>query len=409
MSALALLVMSAPAAAKPLEAVPGQPPFASPAPPRLTADSPTGGHDAGYGAVTYQGGAVLHSNRTHLIFWEPSNHPELQFDPGYMPLMERFLRDVARASHSTHNVYGITGQYRDARGPAAYASTYAGAVLDTGAAPVSGCTEPPPPTGPPGWLTCLTDHQLQQELERVITADQLPTDRHDIYFLITPDGFGTCQAAGPDNCALGGSEHGGYCGYHSWLKDGVPYAVIPYNAVKGHCQSGNPRPNGNPADPALSTLSHEQAETITDPHQDAWYGGGGAEIADLCITSYGMALGGTGSSRWNERIAGGHFWLQELYSRITGGCAARPQPDSAQILAPAQMTVGRPTHLIARADQPGGRIVAYNWNFGDGHGGRGPSPQHTYREAGTFHVYLRVTDSAGNRAYAKRTVTIRPG
>ena len=51
---------------------------------------------------------------------------------------------------------------------------------------------------------------------------------------------------------------------------GLLYAVIPYNAVPGHCQSDNPRPNSSTADPALSTLSHEHIETVTDPDGDAW-------------------------------------------------------------------------------------------------------------------------------------------
>lgn len=407
--ALALLVMSAPAAAKPLGAIPDLPTGAGTAPAALgftpAPDSSSGAHDAG-AAIGYQGGPVLHFNRTHLIFWAPSNHPELSFDPAYMSLMGRFLKDVARSSRSTRNEFGITGQFGDTGGPAAYNSTYAGQVLDTGPAPASGCVEPTLASGGPGWVTCLNDHQLQQELHRVITAGHLPTDRGDIYFLVTPNGFGSCQDAGPDVCALGGSANSGYCGYHSWLSGGTTYAVIPYNALPGHCQSANPRPNGNAADPALSTIGHEQAETITDPYGNSWLASDGSEIADVCITSYGGRLGGAGGRRWNETIGGGHFWLQELYSRITGGCAARPQPDSARIGAPITLLAGSPLRLIARAHQPGGRIVGYNWNFGDGRGGRGARPRHTYRRPGTYQVFLRVTDSAGNWAYAKRTLTV---
>jgi hypothetical protein len=325
-----------------------------------------------------------------------------------MPLMQRFLRDVARASHSARSLFGITGQYRDGFGPVAYASTYAGSVVDSDPLPAGGCLEPPPPAGPAGWVTCLTDRQLRQELARVLAADHLPARRNDVYFLVTPDLFGSCAGAGPDRCALGGSQDQGYCGYHSWLNSGLLYAVIPYNAVPGHCQSGNPRPNGNPADPALSTLAHELAETVTDPRQDAWLAADGSEIADLCITSFGQALGGSGSTAWNEKIAGGHFWLQELYSRITGRCAPRPQPDSVGVVAPARIVAGQPARLIARAHQPGGRILDYNWNFGDHRGGRGRRPEHTYRRAGAYRVFLRVTDSAGNWAYAKRTVTVTP-
>ncbi len=378
LSALALVFETAPAAA-------------------LGAASPPG--------ISYQGGPVLHANRTYLIFWSPSNHRKLSFDPGYMALMQRFLGDVARGSRSTASTYGITGQYRDSRGPAAYASTYGGHVLDTHPAPASGCSEPPAPTGP-GWPVCLTDSQLQHELSRVIAAHHLPTQPDDIYFLVTPDGFGDCQAAGPSDCALGGFD-GGYCGYHSVAATGFLYAVIPYNAISGHCRSSDPRPNGSTADPALSTISHEQAETITDPYGNAWVDSDGSEIADLCVNTYGPTLGGRGSARWNEQIGGHHYWLQKLYSRLTGGCAARPRPDTAAIRTPQRIVARRPARLIAHANQPGGKMVAFNWNFGDRHGGRGPRPVHTYARPGVYRVYLRVTDSAGNWAYAKRTVYVR--
>ena len=77
--------------------------------------------------------------------------------------------------------------------------------------------------------------------------------------------------------------------------------MIPYNAVTGHCQSGNPRPNASTADPAISTISHEHNESVTDPLGNAWVDSSGDEIADLCITSYGPALGGTGAERPGTR------------------------------------------------------------------------------------------------------------
>ena len=101
------------------------------------------------GRLPYGGGPVLHSNRTHLIFWEPAGSG-LCFDPGYESLIETFLNDVAADSHMTTNVYGLTGQYTDAGGPAAYDSTYGGSVIDTDPLPPSGCVEPA--TAPAG--TC---------------------------------------------------------------------------------------------------------------------------------------------------------------------------------------------------------------------------------------------------------------
>jgi len=352
-------------------------------------------------AVPYEGGPVLHSNRTHLIFWQPSGSG-LSFDPGYIALVEQFLTDVAADSHSTANEYGITGQYRDDGGPAAYASTYGGAVLDSDSLPPNECLEPVL-TGPP-WTTCLTDAQLQTELLHVIATDHLPTGPTDIYFLMTPRGFGDCADSGSSSCALGGSATG-YCGYHSETASGVLYAVIPYNAMPGHCQSGNPRPNGSTADPSLSTLSHEQAEIVTDPLGDAWVDSSGNEIADVCITSYGPTLGGTGDGAWDETIDGHHYWLQELYSRVQRACEPRPQPDAVAIGVRGS---GRTIQLTGNARVPGGSVASYSWSYGDGRRGHGHRTAHAYQRTGSYKVVLQITDSAGNWARATRTVRVTP-
>ena len=178
-----------------------------------------------------------------------------------------------------------------------------------------------------GWTVCLTDGQLETELERVIAADHLPTTSRDIYFIITPAGFGSCTDASSSSCALGGSMTG-YCGYHSETAGGVLYAVIPYNAVPGHCQSSNPRPNSSTADPTISTISHEQNETVTDPDGNAWVDAEGDEEADLCLTNFGPSLSGSGQTAWNENIHGGHFFLQEEWSNADSACEPRAKPDS---------------------------------------------------------------------------------
>src|SRR5579859_3497170 len=67
---------------------------------------------AGSQVLPYGGGAVLHHNRTHLIFWQPAGSP-LTYDRGYRALIESFMSNVAAASRSASNVYGLTGQYRD--------------------------------------------------------------------------------------------------------------------------------------------------------------------------------------------------------------------------------------------------------------------------------------------------------
>jgi hypothetical protein len=353
--------------------------------------------------LPYGGGPVLHSNRTHVIFWQPSGSG-LTFDSGYQALIEQFLTRVAADSHKPGNVYGITGQYADAQGPAAYASSYRGSTTDTDRLPHNGCVEPPL-TGP-GWTMCMTDKQMQTEIEHVVRVDHLPTGADDVYFLVTPKGLGSCTDASSTSCALGGSVSG-YCGYHSQSSDGnVLYAVIPYNAVRGHCQSNNPRPNSSTADPTLSTISHEHSEMVTDPSGDAWIDSQGNEDGDLCITSFGPTIGGAGSTAWNEEIHGGHYYLQQEWSNADGGC--QPRARGARVSFGAAAVRGKPlsASLVARGSDPHGSVFSWLWFFGDGRQGRGASIVHRYRRAGNYRVVLRATDGWRNWAFYAVTLNV---
>jgi hypothetical protein len=371
-------------------------------------DVPTGTHiQARHAAqaadLPYGGGPVLHTNRTHAIFWEPAGSG-LTFEPGYESLVETFLADVADDSRKTSNVYSLSGQYSDASGPAAYDSSYGGAVVATDPLPASGCVEPA--TTGPGWTVCLTDAQLEVEIQRVIAVNDLPTANRDVYFLITPNGLGSCTDAGSTSCALGGSVNG-YCGYHSQTDGGVFYAVIPYNAVLGHCQSNNPRPNASPADPTISTISHEHNEMVTDPTGDAWIDSHGNEDGDLCLTSFGPALGGPFGAAWNETIHGGHFFLQEEWSNADSACEPRARPDLLSFASTRPPGRLRSLSFTAHGSDPQGRLVAFEWFFGDGRAGFGRRASHTFEAPGAYRVRLRSTDNWGNWAFATRMVRVR--
>ena len=60
------------------------------------------------------------------------------------------------------------------------------------------------------------------------------------------------------------------------------------------------------------------------------------------------------------------------------------------------------------SNDPDGTIVAYDWDFGDGNFGTGPTPTHTYAADGTFNVTLTVTDDAGADDSAMTTARINP-
>jgi hypothetical protein len=384
----------------------------------VVADIPTGGHvttspRAHVANLPYGGGPVMHSNRTHVIFWQPQGSG-LSYDPGYAQQIEMFLRRVARDSHKTTNVYSLSGQYHDRTGPARYASTFGGAVLDTVRLPHNGCAEPVgPPVGTgPGWNVCLTDQQLVAELRAVTRRDHLPVTARDLYFVVLPNGFGVCEGVGPPGCALGGSgDDGSFCGYHSDDPEGeLLYAVIPYNALFGHCQSGEPRPNGSTADPTISTISHEHNEAMTDPTGTAWIDSTFSENGDLCIDMTDNpppTLGGSGQSRYSQIIAGGHYWLQKEWSNADGGCEPWARPDSASFQPPKHVRTGERIRLTAHARTGRARVKAYDWFFGRRGQSHGRVVRHTFSRRGSYRVVLRMTDTWGNWAYAVHTVMVR--
>jgi hypothetical protein len=177
--------------------------------------------------------------------------------------------------------------------------------------------------------------------------------------------------------------------------------------VPGHCQSNNPRPNSSTADPTLSTISHEQIETVTDPLSDSWIDGMGNEIADLCITNFGRAVGGAGGHAFNEVIHGGHYYLQEVWSNDTGSCQPRATPDRISFKTGGAPQQGTPAVFTANGRDPDGRIVGWSWFLGDGDTKRGRRVSHVYARPGVYRVVLRSTDSAGNYAFYADVIRVR--
>jgi hypothetical protein len=273
--------------------------------------------------VVYHGGSVMSDVTVHTIFWAPSGYT---FDGspgsgvlGYEPLVEQFFGDVAHDSGSTTNIFSLLGQYGDAQGPGHYRISYdaaADSINDTDPYPArsSQCASPS------GVSTCLTDHQVTQEIDDVIQRTD-PTGRnlHNVWEVLLPTDVDECSSQ--DACGTNS-----FAGYHSLANEGhgeFIYAVIIDTLIEGPPIAGAD-PEGNPeAESAIDTAAHETIEAITNPEGVGWMDPDGFEAADKCEdgpqqgTPLGFAPDG---SPYDQLINGHEYEIQEIWSNQTDGC-----------------------------------------------------------------------------------------
>ncbi len=291
--------------------------------------------------LTWHGGPVMHTNKVYAIYWVPPS-PFVSVSPNYKSLIDRYFADVAAASGSSSNVYASDTQYSDGGGNILYSAatpdTFAGSVLDTNPLPPDGCLD---------FFTdyCLSDAQLQAEIQNVAAANGWTPSPTTIFVLMTGDDIGSCIDDGSSGvCAF---EY--YCAYHSNLGTGpneLIYANIPYADFLGgaFCDAGE-HPNGDDADASINLISHEHNEAITDPNADAWYDSTGAENGDKCAWDFGTALGSTASGQYNQLINGHPYMLQQEWSNASSGCVltyqlANGPPPTVTSTAPSSLGQG---------------------------------------------------------------------
>jgi hypothetical protein len=260
----------------------------------------------GFGKLVNHGGPTMTTNKVYTVFWQPSG----QFmQSGYQSTINQFFQDVSHDSGMPTNVYAATTQYSGIQ----YASTYGGTYTDTTTAfPSNGCT----PYG--GGTVCLSDTQLQTEINHVITVNGWTKNGTNMFFIFTPRNV--------ESCSQGSCTFTTYCAYHGAGSGGLIYANQPYTVTTlsqytGACNAGQ-SPNGNDADSTINVTSHEHNEAITDPQLNAWYDNAGYENGDKCAWYFGSVSGPNGAE-YNQTINGHHYYLQLEFSNDTGangGC-----------------------------------------------------------------------------------------
>jgi PKD repeat protein len=91
---------------------------------------------------------------------------------------------------------------------------------------------------------------------------------------------------------------------------------------------------------------------------------------------------------------------------------ANPVQPGLKPIASFAFSPARPVHGHAVAfngatsHEVSGRITAWSWWFGDGHGARGARVSHVFAKAGSYTVTLTVTDAVGQHAVIKHRVVV---
>ena len=165
-------------------------------------------------------------------------------------------------------------------------------------------------------------------LSTAIDQSQVPQpDDTTLYVLHLPQGLAVDYGPNMLSCTIATSPQLGFCGYHSHFSYNnmlVKYAVLPYSSdCQGCAQS---------FEWFGSTLSHEIAESITDPLGTSWFDVCEEEIGDICNDVFASATGTDG----NE------YPVQSLWSNSRGECYAGSSSDP-NAAVPTGMPTAKPS------------------------------------------------------------------
>jgi PKD repeat protein len=365
--------------------------------------------DAVFKNMDYNGGPVMPSNTNYMVLWSPAGLDA--YPDTYVAGLKTYFKDLAHDSGGFQNTDSVSAQYADLTGAfAQYKSTFGGALVVRDPYPASQCPVAAPVT------ECLTDAQIQTELEHVVAVRHLKTDLSHEYFLLTPPNVEGCFTNNPtDSPPFGGCSAGEvpstlafYCAYHenTSLSPMLIYADDPFVAGNRGCDDGN-HPNGIVDGELSGGLSHEQNESVSDPiPNDAWTNGAGAlqgsEIGDQCGRRMGTPLGTHNGALYNQVINGHFYWYQEEWSNQTHSCLQRLTPPANRPVA--TFTVGEGGGLTLNFDATGssapGGVAEYVWQFNDAFAAQTieqttPTISHTFPSAGAYSVGLTIFASDG--------------
>ena len=403
--------------------------------PMAGAATPTAAHpfDSAFSNLDYNGGPVMPTNTNYAIVWAPSGYGGTPFQPGYTAGVARFFTDLAAASGGSGNSDSVSTQYRDAAGESAsYSSSFGGTYTDTDPLPANLC---PAASG----HICLTDSELQTELDTFLSAQGLPADLAHEYFLLTPPSVASCIDAAGTECSANADQNQYYCAYHSISAGNHVYANIPDLAgvpgcdpfVTG-CPASSCAYDNGPADGTVSAISHEHNESITDPEPNTGWTDMqpgctpsspvtcGGEIGDKCVggefsdPNLQLQNNGVGQDTpYNQTINGDHYLLQAEWSNAGRRCLDGYLPGSTYADAAFTDSPGAGTtfDFDASKSMATGGVAEYVWQFNDAGTvdtieTASPTISHTFPSSGNYQVALTVLAGDGTSGASAATIDV---
>ena len=294
--------------------------------------------------VTYHGGAVMAGGITmHLIFWTGGTNP-FQGQPAgapadYVGMVERLFTDVSHDSGGMANIFSVLPQF--AQGTARGAITPGDYSIGFNAANANDVimdSNPYPPVAdqcasPNDTAICITDGQVQTEVDHVVSAHGGGRGLHNMWFMILPAGVDECITAG----VCGTNAFGAYHSVSDVGNGPVIYAVSIDPIIETSVAPGAD-PQGYPdAEAAMDADVHETVEAMTDPEGIGWMDPNGFEVADKCEfgPQRGNPLGfAPNGSPFNQVVNGHEYLFQQMWSNDDNACVQRTSQTSNPLPLP---------------------------------------------------------------------------
>ena len=287
--------------------------------------------------LTYHGGQTMTGGVTvHTIFWTGGTNPFQGRPPGaphdYIGMIQQYLTDVAAASTGTSgqtcttarcNVFTVQPQFGWGTTPGGITHGANTVQFAPGDSMID--TQPYPSksvqcASPQNTAVCITDAQVQAEIDRIINATHGSRGLHDIWYVFTPPGVDECIA--PGVC-----ETNAFGGYHSVSNLGHGPTIYAYTGdpIVETQRVNNPGndPEGYPdAEHVIDIVAHEVNEAMTDPEGVGYMDPNGFETGDKCEfgPQFGTPLGfAPNGSPFNQVVNGHKYMIQEMWANRDNG------------------------------------------------------------------------------------------